>query len=117
MRRALRARSEGFGGGALADFYVVWEGRPTAVGGSPERAREALRPSRCESPAAVAPRRSSVTPSRSRRAPGSRRVRAHCSQQALAIDPDAAPEHRLANLISQRRARWLLARADELFVE
>jgi predicted anti-sigma-YlaC factor YlaD len=38
-------------------------------------------------------------------------------KRALAIDPDAKPEWRLANLILQRRARWLLARADELFVE
>ena len=37
--------------------------------------------------------------------------------QALAIDPDARPEWRLANLVTQRRARWLLARTDELFVK
>jgi predicted anti-sigma-YlaC factor YlaD len=36
---------------------------------------------------------------------------------ALAIDPDLAPESRLENLVMQRRARWLLARADDLFVE
>lgn len=38
-------------------------------------------------------------------------------EKALAIDVDAKPEWRLMNLISQRRAQWLLARADELFVE
>jgi predicted anti-sigma-YlaC factor YlaD len=37
--------------------------------------------------------------------------------QALAIDPDARPEWRLTNLIVQRRARWLLSRADDLFLE
>lgn len=37
-------------------------------------------------------------------------------EEALAIDPDAKPEWRLANLILQRRARWLLAHADELFL-
>ena len=36
---------------------------------------------------------------------------------ALAINPDARPEWRLENLLMQRRARWLLARVDELFVE
>ncbi len=36
-------------------------------------------------------------------------------QRALAIDPDAQPQNRLANLIMQRRARWLLARTDDLF--
>ncbi len=38
-------------------------------------------------------------------------------KQALAINPDAAPEKRLLNLIAQRRAQWLLKRVDDLFVE
>lgn len=38
-------------------------------------------------------------------------------EQALRVEPDRQPESRLANLISQRRARWLLARTDELFLE
>jgi predicted anti-sigma-YlaC factor YlaD len=37
--------------------------------------------------------------------------------QALAVDPDARPEWRLANVVMQRRARRLLARADEFFPE
>ncbi len=37
-------------------------------------------------------------------------------QQALAINPDAQPESRLVNLVMQRRARWLLAKRDELFL-
>lgn len=36
--------------------------------------------------------------------------------QALAINPDAFPEHRLENLIMQRRAAWLLAHKEDLFV-
>lgn len=35
--------------------------------------------------------------------------------RALAIDVDAKPEWRQANLVMQRRARWLLSRADRLF--
>jgi predicted anti-sigma-YlaC factor YlaD len=38
-------------------------------------------------------------------------------QKALAVDVDAEPRWRLQNLIVQRRARGLLARADQLFVE
>ncbi len=38
-------------------------------------------------------------------------------QKALAVDPDARPEWRLSNLIEQRRARWLLSRENELFLE
>lgn len=37
-------------------------------------------------------------------------------ERALAINPDTQPETRLANLVMQRRARWLLARTDELFL-
>jgi predicted anti-sigma-YlaC factor YlaD len=37
-------------------------------------------------------------------------------ERALAINPDAKPEWRLANLIMQRRARWLLAHTDDLFL-
>ena len=37
-------------------------------------------------------------------------------RQALAVDPDARQEWRLSNLIMQRRARWLLSREDELFL-
>jgi predicted anti-sigma-YlaC factor YlaD len=34
----------------------------------------------------------------------------------LAINPDAQPDSRLVTLLMQRRARWLLARADDLFL-
>jgi predicted anti-sigma-YlaC factor YlaD len=38
-------------------------------------------------------------------------------ERALAINPDARPEWRLANLVMQRRARWLLDRTDDLFLK
>jgi predicted anti-sigma-YlaC factor YlaD len=38
-------------------------------------------------------------------------------QRALAIDADARPEWRLANLVAQRRARWLLAKRNDLFLD
>lgn len=37
--------------------------------------------------------------------------------RALAIDVDAYPEQRLANVLAQRRAQWLLSSLDELFLE
>jgi predicted anti-sigma-YlaC factor YlaD len=37
-------------------------------------------------------------------------------KQALAINPDAKPQWRLANLVVQRRAKWLLTRTDDLFL-
>ena len=36
--------------------------------------------------------------------------------QALAVNVDAKPEARLENLIMQRRAKWLLSRADDLIL-
>lgn len=38
-------------------------------------------------------------------------------KQALAVDPDSRAEWRLSNLVMQRRARWLLSREDELFLD
>ena len=37
--------------------------------------------------------------------------------QALAVDVNAEPDRRLANLVMQRRARWLLSRTDELIAD
>jgi predicted anti-sigma-YlaC factor YlaD len=37
--------------------------------------------------------------------------------KALAIDPDVRPEWRLANFVMQRRARWLLSREEDLFLD
>jgi predicted anti-sigma-YlaC factor YlaD len=38
-------------------------------------------------------------------------------EEALVINVDAKPEWRLANVVMQRRARWLLQRTDKLFLE
>jgi len=38
-------------------------------------------------------------------------------QSAVKIDVNAQPDSRLVNLIMQRRARWLLARTDQLFLD
>jgi predicted anti-sigma-YlaC factor YlaD len=37
-------------------------------------------------------------------------------EKALAVNVDAKPEWRLANLVMQRRARWLLGRIDDLII-
>lgn len=38
-------------------------------------------------------------------------------ERALGLDPDRDPSNRLANLVAQRRARWLLSRTGRLFTE
>ena len=115
MRRAL-ALDEGYDRGALHDFFISWEGRGEAVGGSFERAREHLQ--RAEALAgghrasAMVNFAETVSVARQDRKEFERLLR-----EALAVDVDAVPDMRLANLIYQKRARWLLGRADELFVE
>jgi predicted anti-sigma-YlaC factor YlaD len=37
--------------------------------------------------------------------------------RALAINPDREPKGRLVNVLAQRRARWLLARIPDLFID
>src|SRR5438552_6877526 len=113
MRRAL-ALDEGYDHGALHDFFISWEGRGEAVGGSFERAREHLE--RAEALAgghrasALVNFAETVSVARQDRKEFERLLR-----QALVVDVDAVPDMRLANLIYQKRARWLLARADGLF--
>lgn len=116
MHRALEL-DEGFGLGSIYDFYIAYEGgRPTSAGGSIERARESL--------------------TRSLKFSGGHRAAPFVSfaetvdvgiqnkaefekflKEALAVDVDAVPEQRLANIIAQQRARWLLTRTDRLFLE
>ena len=38
-------------------------------------------------------------------------------EKALAVPPGGIKEQTLTNLLAQKRARWLLGRADELFIE
>ena len=37
--------------------------------------------------------------------------------RVVEFDVDSYPEGRLLNILAQRRARWLMSRADELFLE
>lgn len=38
-------------------------------------------------------------------------------EKALAVDTEGTPDNRLANLVAQRRARWLLAHMNDLILE
>jgi predicted anti-sigma-YlaC factor YlaD len=116
MKRALELR-EDYDYGSGHDFFISYEGgRPASAGGSVERAR--------------AHYARSVELSRGLRAwphvtlAESVAVGAQDRQEfeallkkALAVDPDREKPLRLANLIAQERARWLLGRMDELFIE
>jgi hypothetical protein len=108
---------EGYGGGALYDFLIAYDGgRPASAGGSVERARADLEKALAFAGATRAGPyvtfAETVSVATQNRAEFCKRL-----NEALAVDPNRAPEQRLANLIAQKRARWLLGRADELFIE
>lgn len=117
MRRAL-ALDEGYDDGAVHEFFVAFEGgRPEAMGGSVERARHhmeramALSGGRKVSPLVAFAETVSVRTQ-------DRKEFLDLLDRALAFDArSAAPERRMGNLVSQRRARWMKGRVDELFLE
>lgn len=116
MRRAL-ALDESFGLGSIHDFFVAYDGgRSGAAGGSVERARasfdRALAIARGRRASSYVTFAETVDVGLQDRKEFEKHLR-----EALAVDPDAVPEQRLANLVAQRRARWLLSRADALFIE
>jgi len=110
------ALDEGFEAGAGHDFMIAYEGGRAAVGGSIEEARRHLRRALELSHG----HRAAPLVSFAEAVSVGRQDKAEFKQllgQALAVDANAAPELRLANVLAQRRARWLLGRLDELFVE
>jgi predicted anti-sigma-YlaC factor YlaD len=112
LRRAL-ALDEDYDGGAIHEALIFVEGVPEAMGGSAARARHhferavALQRGRSAGPY-LALATAIALPAQDRAA------FERLLGQALAVDPGAAPEIRLANVLAQRRARALLNRADEL---
>ena len=99
--------------GAIDEALIALDGLPRLLGGSPERARghfdRAVARSKGKSAFAYVTLAASVAQPAKNRAEFERLLHA-----ALAIT-DEPPSLRLANLIAQRRARFLLARIDKLF--
>jgi predicted anti-sigma-YlaC factor YlaD len=114
MRRAL-ALDEAWEKGSLHDFFISWEAGHVSAGGSVEKAREHYARSR----ALAAGQRVSPLVSFAESVLQPEQKKKEFEQvlnEALAIDIEKAPpEQKLANVLAQRRARWLLSRVDELF--
>jgi predicted anti-sigma-YlaC factor YlaD len=113
MQRAL-ALDEAFDEGAIHEFFISWE---PAQGGGEEafrRAREhferAVVLSKDRKLGPYVAYAEAVAVPRQDRAEFQRLL-----QRVLAADAEADKEHRLANVLAQRRARLLLSRADDLF--
>lgn len=114
-RRAL-ALDETYEAGAIHDFFITYEAGRSSVGGSIEKARRhfdrALQ--------IAGGRRAFPYVSFAESASVSQQNKQEFKallEQALAVDVSKPSDYRLANVLAQRRARWLLSRTDELFVE
>lgn len=108
---------ESFRNGAIHDFLIVYEmTRPGGAGDPAARAREHFE----RAMELTAGQLASPLVSFAEAVAVAEQDRARFEEllhRALAIDPDSRPEWRLSNLIFQRRAQWLLERADRLILD
>jgi predicted anti-sigma-YlaC factor YlaD len=113
MNRVI-ALDEGYDGGAAHEFFISYEGsRP---GGDLDAARAHYRRAIELSKGLRASTYVALAEAVDVREQNTGEFRSLLAA-ALAIDPDAAPELRLANTIAQDRARWLETRIPDLFVD
>ena len=114
MARAL-ALDESWELGTLHDFFISWEAAHASAGGSIEKANEHYRRARELS----ARKRLSPLVSYAEAVLIREQKKAEFEallNEALQFDVEKAPpRQKLANVISQRRAKWLLSRVDVLF--
>lgn len=114
MRRAL-ALDETWERGSLHDFFISWESGHASAGGSMEKALEHFERAKQLS----AGQRVSPLVAYAESALVAQQKKKEFEQlltEALAVDVSkTAPEQKLANVLAQRRAKWLLSRVDELF--
>lgn len=107
------ALDEGFGDGALHEVFITLSS--PLLGGSPEQARVHFR--RAVELSGGASAGPYVTYAEAVARPRQdRQDYVAMLQEALAVDIDRAPELRLLNILTQRRARWLLERLDDTFL-
>jgi predicted anti-sigma-YlaC factor YlaD len=115
MERAL-ALDEAWGEGSIHEFFVAYDAtRSAAEGGGPERVKAHLdRALALSLNKKLGPRVSyaeGVLVQRQDRAEFTRVL-----EEVVRADPGEVPRHRLANILAQRRAKALLAHADDLFL-
>ncbi len=109
------ALDEAWNQGALHEFAVTWEASkpgtvdPDRLAAHYHRALELSAGRRASVFVAFA--EASAVPAQNRERFG------RLIDRALAVDLDAEPSYRLLNSLAQRRARWLRARTDVLFLE
>ncbi len=107
---------ETFDSGAAHDFFISYDGgRSPAMGGSEQRAREhfvkAVELSGGKKAGPYISLATSVSVTNQNAAEWNDLL-----NKALAIDVDKDPASRLANIIYQKRAKWLLAHTSDYFI-
>jgi predicted anti-sigma-YlaC factor YlaD len=115
MKRAL-ALDEGFELGAIHDFFISFEAGRRTAGGSIDEARKHFERSLLLADGKRAWPYVNYAESVAV-AEQDKKAFDRLLKEALAVDPARDKTQRLSNLIAQRRARWLLARTEELFIE
>jgi predicted anti-sigma-YlaC factor YlaD len=115
MQRAL-ALDEAWEHGSIHDFFISYEGGRSTIGGSVTKAREHFeRAKQLSQGTRVAPLVSyAETLCVSTQ---NKKEFQSLLEEALAFDANKAPQMRVANLVAQRRAKWLLSRVSDLFVD
>ena len=115
MERGL-ALDETFEGGAMHEAMIVLEALPEGMGGSAERARKhfarAVELSGDARPGPYVTLATSVSVLKQDRQEFNTLL-----EKALTYDPERAPAQRLATIVLQRKARALLERQDEFFLD
>ena len=115
MERGLKL-DEAYDGGVIHEAMIILEALPPVLGGSPDSARfhfeRAVSLSKGGRASPYVTMAQSVSVMTQNRAEFDRLLR-----QALAVDPDREPGQRLETLVLQRRARMLLEREDDLFLD
>jgi len=114
MNRALEL-DEDYNNGALHEFFIAFDSRSIAMGGSIERARKHYDRAIKLSEGKKASPYVSLAENVSVRQQNIKEF-VKLLKMALAIDVDAKPEYRLENILLQRRASWLLSRIVDLFL-
>jgi predicted anti-sigma-YlaC factor YlaD len=114
MERAL-ALDEAWGEGAIHEFFVSYDATRSAAEGGPASAKKHLdRALELSKGGKLGPRvayAEGALVQQQDRAQFTRTL-----QEVLRADAEAVPRFRLANVLAQRRARALLAHADDLFL-
>jgi hypothetical protein len=116
MRRVLEL-DENYGAGSVHEFFIRFEGsRSEMMGGSPERAKQHFERAVDLSGGLKASPYVAMAETVAVKKQDAAMFK-DLLGKALAIDVNAAPDWRLANVLAQDQARRLLARGPELFLD